>query len=61
MYLTGDLRLVTLFPDVCYVPPDNGAHFPLSHNHFDKWAAAMVLFFFADYQKILVILLNVAS
>ena len=25
----------------CYIPVD-GLHFALSHNHFDKWAAAMV-------------------
>jgi len=25
----------------CYVPAD-GPHFPLSHDHFDKWASAMV-------------------
>ncbi|KAG1724747.1 uncharacterized protein EDB91DRAFT_1001496, partial [Suillus paluster] len=25
----------------CYIPPDNKEHFPLSHNHFQIWAAAM--------------------
>jgi hypothetical protein len=27
--------------EFCYVPAD-GPHFPLGHDHFDKWAAATV-------------------
>ena len=47
-------HLPSCHSDLCYVPPDNGVHFPLSHSHFDKWAAAMVFNHFFLIVKLLI-------
>jgi hypothetical protein len=36
-----DCNMMTCHSEYCYVPAD-GSHFPLSHDHIDKWASAMV-------------------